>query len=85
MDYWEHMEALWNEENPGRQIDLEIVVFPFVDMHNNLMMALDSGVGHLILQVLKQPCMRISFEVSHNFFQSIVLWSLSWITLSDLE
>lgn len=35
----------WNEENPDRQIKLEGTVYPYEDMHNNLLIALQSGIG----------------------------------------
>lgn len=35
----------WNEENPDRQIKFEGTVYPYEDMHNNLLIALQSGKG----------------------------------------
>jgi len=35
----------WNIENPNRQLKLEGTVYPFEDMHNNLLIALQSGIG----------------------------------------
>lgn len=43
--YYEQMEAAWNEQNPDRQIDLDITVYPYDDMHNKLQLALNSGDG----------------------------------------
>ncbi len=35
----------WNGENPDRQIKFEGTVYPYEDMHNNLLIALQSGKG----------------------------------------
>lgn len=35
----------WNEENPDRLIKLNTEVYPYDQMHNNLLMALQSGQG----------------------------------------
>lgn len=35
----------WNKDNPNRQIKLEGTVYPYEDMHNNLLIALQSGKG----------------------------------------
>ncbi|PYF98452.1 carbohydrate ABC transporter substrate-binding protein, CUT1 family [Georgenia satyanarayanai] len=43
--YYEEMAERWNEENPDRQIDLDITVYPYQDMHNNLQLAVNSGSG----------------------------------------
>ena len=35
----------WNKENLDRQLKLEGTVYPYEDMHNNLLIALQSGIG----------------------------------------
>lgn len=35
----------WNEENPDRQISLQAETYPYDQMHNNLLLALQSGEG----------------------------------------
>jgi len=35
----------WNKQNPDRQIKFEGTVYPYEDMHNNLLIALQSGKG----------------------------------------
>ncbi|HTO23398.1 MAG TPA: extracellular solute-binding protein [Spirochaetia bacterium] len=35
----------WNTQNPGKQVDLDGQVFPYADMHNKLLVAVQSGVG----------------------------------------
>ncbi|SFL72065.1 ABC transporter substrate-binding protein [Halanaerobium salsuginis] len=37
--------ARWNENNPDNQIALEATVYPYDQMHNKLLIALQSGVG----------------------------------------
>jgi arabinosaccharide transport system substrate-binding protein len=43
--FYEQMAEIWNEENPDRQISLDITVLPNADMHNKLIMALQSDFG----------------------------------------
>ncbi|MEE6288904.1 extracellular solute-binding protein [Georgenia sp. MJ173] len=42
---YEEMADRWNDENPDRQIDLQISVYPYQDMHNNLQLAVNAGSG----------------------------------------
>ncbi|MCL7749929.1 ABC transporter substrate-binding protein [Halalkalibacter alkaliphilus] len=44
-DHFAYMLERWNEENPDEQINLEMTNYPFDEMHNNLLIALQSGVG----------------------------------------
>jgi arabinosaccharide transport system substrate-binding protein len=54
-DYWtfvdlhgkhfEKMLGLWNEANPDRQIKLNVTVMPYDDMHNKLLIAVQTGQG----------------------------------------
>ncbi len=44
-DYYTAMATKWNAANPGKQINLKPEVFPYDDMHNKLLVALQSGVG----------------------------------------
>ncbi|WP_159618607.1 ABC transporter substrate-binding protein [Ruania rhizosphaerae] len=43
--YYEEMAERWNEENPDREINLEVTVYPYDDMHNKLQLAVNSGSG----------------------------------------
>ncbi len=36
---------LWNQSNPDSPIDLSVVVYPNAEMHNKLLIAVQSGVG----------------------------------------
>ena len=44
-DFYDEMQALWNEENPDKQIKLTYSVLPYEDMHNKLLIALQAGTG----------------------------------------
>lgn len=45
VQFYEKMAAKWNEVNPNEPINLIPTVYPFDDMHNKLLIALQSGVG----------------------------------------
>lgn len=55
LDYWtfaelhgQHFETMlkkWNEENPAKQIKLNVTVMPYDDMHNKLLIAVQTGEG----------------------------------------
>lgn len=45
IDFFEDAEKRWNEENPDRPISLKTESFPYDEMHNNLLLALQSGTG----------------------------------------
>ncbi|MGW8482988.1 ABC transporter substrate-binding protein [Microbacterium sp. NPDC055903] len=42
---YEDMAEKWNEENPDNKVDLEITVYPYQDMHDKLLLAVNSGQG----------------------------------------
>lgn len=41
--FYEKMAEKWNQENPDRPINFIPTVYPFDDMHNKLLIALQSG------------------------------------------
>jgi arabinosaccharide transport system substrate-binding protein len=43
--FYEDMAEKWNQENPDQPIKFNPTVYPFDDMHNKLLIALQSGVG----------------------------------------
>jgi arabinosaccharide transport system substrate-binding protein len=43
--YYKSMADLWNKENPDNQINLKANTYPYEDMHNKLLVALQSGKG----------------------------------------
>ncbi|MGC6176294.1 ABC transporter substrate-binding protein [Lacrimispora sp. 38-1] len=43
--FYADMLERWNKENPDRQIQITFTTYPFADMHNKLIMALQTGQG----------------------------------------
>lgn len=43
--HFEKMLGKWNQEYPDRQIKLKVNVMPYDDMHNKLLIAVQTGVG----------------------------------------
>lgn len=43
--FYADMVERWNKENPDRQIQVTFTTYPFSDMHNKLIMALQTGQG----------------------------------------
>lgn len=44
-EFYETMAELWNEENPDRQVSINVNVMPYEEMHNTLQIALNFGEG----------------------------------------
>ena len=44
-NFYQSMVPIWNAANPSKQITLKPEVFPYDDLHNKLLVALQSGVG----------------------------------------
>ncbi|WP_321991565.1 extracellular solute-binding protein [Marispirochaeta aestuarii] len=45
IEFYEKMAERWNNMNPDRQISLTATAYPYDEMHNQLLVALQSGVG----------------------------------------
>lgn len=43
--FYAKMLEQWNEQNPDRQIQMTFTTYPFADMHNKMIMALQTGEG----------------------------------------
>ncbi|WP_438447288.1 ABC transporter substrate-binding protein [Gorillibacterium sp. sgz5001074] len=43
--YMQSLAEMWNKANPNETIQLEATTFPYDDMHNKLLVALQSGTG----------------------------------------
>ncbi|HOO27108.1 MAG TPA: extracellular solute-binding protein, partial [Lachnospiraceae bacterium] len=43
--YYGKMVEKWNEENPDRTIEVTFTTYPYSDMHNKLLMSLQTGEG----------------------------------------
>ena len=44
-EFYESMAKLWNEQNPERQIDLQVTTIGYDDMHNKYKIALQADEG----------------------------------------
>ena len=45
IQFFDHAAENWNKENPDKQIKLKTESSPFNEMHNNLLISLQTGVG----------------------------------------
>jgi arabinosaccharide transport system substrate-binding protein len=45
VQFYQTMAEKWNAANPGKQINLKAEVFPYDDLHNKLLVSLQSGSG----------------------------------------
>jgi arabinosaccharide transport system substrate-binding protein len=45
LGFYNEAVKVWNAQNPGKLIELDGQVFPYADMHNKLLVAVQSGVG----------------------------------------
>ncbi len=43
--YYGKMVEMWNEQNPDRTIEVTFTTYPYADMHNKLLMSLQTGEG----------------------------------------
>ena len=71
--YYEKTLALWNEKNPDRPIELTIDTYPNAEMHNKLLIALQSGVG--------APDIA---DININFFQNFLKGDIQLVELNDI-
>jgi arabinosaccharide transport system substrate-binding protein len=71
--YFEDALARWNAQNPDKPIDLSIETYPNEDMHNKLLIALQSGVG--------APDIT---DVNINFFHNYLKGDIQLLELNDV-
>jgi len=45
IQFYKEMAKRWNEANPDRQVSINATAYPYDEMHNQLLVALQSGVG----------------------------------------
>lgn len=43
--FYAEMQKKWNAENPDKQVDITFVTYPYDDMHNKLLLAIQAGEG----------------------------------------
>jgi len=72
-EYYEKTLALWNEQHPDKPIELTIDTYPNAEMHNKLLIALQSGVG--------APDIA---DVNINFFQNFLKGDIQLVELNDI-
>lgn len=71
--YYEDALARWNEQHPDKPIDLSIETYPNEDMHNKLLIALQSGVGAPDI-----------VDININFFHNYLKGDIQLLELNDL-
>ncbi|TBL78972.1 ABC transporter substrate-binding protein [Paenibacillus thalictri] len=69
--YYEKTAELWNKNNPDQPIELSVETYPNADMHNKLLIALQSGVG--------APDIA---DININFFQNFLKGDIQLVELN---
>jgi len=72
-DYYQAQVEKFNEENPDAQITLETSVFPTNEMHDKLLIALQSGTGAPDI-----------VDVNISFFGTFLRGNIQFLDLTDL-
>jgi arabinosaccharide transport system substrate-binding protein len=71
--YYQDMAKLWNTANPNEQIELSVESYPNADMHNKLLIALQSGAG--------APDIA---DVNINYFTNFLKGDIPLVALNDI-
>ncbi|MDU0202079.1 ABC transporter substrate-binding protein [Paenibacillus sp. MAH-36] len=71
--YYEKTAELWNKNNPDQPIELSIDTYPNAEMHNKLLIALQSGVG--------APDIA---DININFFQNFLKGDIQLVELNKV-
>lgn len=71
--YYQKTAELWNQEHPDKPIDLTIDTYPNAEMHNKLLIALQSGVGAPDI-----------VDININFFSNFLKGDIQLAELNDL-
>lgn len=71
--FYEEMAKEWNAANPNQPIELSIEVYPNADMHNKLLIALQSGVG--------APDIA---DININYFSNFLKGDIQLVELNDI-
>jgi arabinosaccharide transport system substrate-binding protein len=71
--YYEKTVELWNKSNPNKPIELSIDSYPNAEMHNKLLIALQSGVG--------APDIA---DININFFQNFLKGDIQLVELNKI-
>jgi len=71
--YYEKTAELWNQTHPDQPINLTVESYPNAEMHNKLLIALQSGVG--------APDV---VDINVNFFSNFLKGDIQLVELNDL-
>lgn len=71
--YYEKTVDLWNKSNPNEQIELTVDTYPNAEMHNKLLIALQSGVG--------APDIT---DININYFQNFLKGDIQLVELNKI-
>lgn len=71
--YYEKTAQLWNESHPDQPIELTVDTYPNAEMHNKLLIALQSGVG--------APDIA---DININFFQNFLKGDIELVELNKI-
>jgi len=71
--YYDKTGVLWNKSNPNQPIELSIEAYPNAEMHNKLLIALQSGVG--------APDIA---DININFFQNFLKGDIQLVELNKI-
>ncbi|MFH5183463.1 ABC transporter substrate-binding protein [Paenibacillus sp. TAB 01] len=71
--YYEKTAELWNQSHPDQPIELSIDTYPNAEMHNKLLIALQSGVG--------APDIA---DININFFQNFLKGDIQLVELNKI-
>ena len=72
-NYFEDALQRWNSQHPDKPIDLSIETYPNEDMHNKLLIALQSGVGAPDI-----------VDININFFHNFLKGDIQLLELNDI-
>ena len=80
-DIFEYGEQLYDEAHPEAPLELSLEFYPVTEMHNKLLIALQSGVGAPdIVDINLTLVRRTSCRATSSSSRSTTSWSLSSIT-----
>lgn len=71
--YYEKTAEIWNKKNPNQPIELTVDSYPNAEMHNKLLIALQSGVG--------APDIA---DININFFQNFLKGDIQLVELNKV-
>ena len=73
VDYYKKTVELWNEDHPEQPLEVTIDTYPNAEMHNKLLIALQSGVGAPDI-----------VDININFFHNFLKGDIQLAELNDI-